>query len=145
MVWETNRGRERPRMRIRRVATMRLAPILAAAILLSGCGSPTHATQPASTATPTATASSYLAEVQAAVKAAGQIPSLITAAAETEPGRLQVDTILKDSQSAVGVALCEAIVKAHPDRWTYLVIQDADRTALATYGHPRNPKACASV
>ena len=77
-------------------------------------------------------------------------PDVITRAVETEPGRLTVDTTLKDTRTpgsestAEAVAVCEAGRTLVGDGG-YVAVLEADGTTLAVAGHPAYGPQCAEV
>lgn len=119
------------------------APLLLATLLVAGCSS--TAEQPsapsssvASTPTTEAAAVDRTADVQ---KVAGEH---VTAAEEPEPGRILVETDLKDPRSSGGtpeaeqaMAICKSVAKMNGVK--YVSVMEMDGTSWVLFGHPALP------
>lgn len=121
-----------------------LALLLAAG--LSGCA--TGATPDAATPAPATSAPAADSEIATAAQAL--VGGSVTAATETEPGRLQLDTTIVDPRGDAGssealeaLALCEQ-AKAIPGV-THVSVMEADGTSFILAGHPSYGENCTEV
>lgn len=125
--------------------------------VLAGCSSgststgPTVTTVPASAAAPAADVDKT-AEFKAANTGAPWIDQ-VTAATETETGRVRIDTTVVDPKGEDGsapakkaIAICEAAVASFGPSYTNISVMEQDGTHFVLYGHPSVPKgACTEV
>lgn len=123
-----------------------LAATAAIVILLSGCSGGTDSPQASTPAA--ATGGDVTADVQDAV--GGDLAPLVSAAEETEEGRIEVGTSITDprtddsDEASDALAICEAVA-AMPGI-TYVSVLEADGTTFALFGHPSVPEGtCGEV
>lgn len=123
-----------------------LAATAAIVMFLTGCSGGTDSPQASA---PAATSSGDVTtDVQDAVGA--DLASLVSAAEETEEGRIEVKTSITDprtdnsDEASDAVAICEAVA-AMPGI-TYVSVLEEDGTTFALFGHPSVPEgACGEV
>jgi uncharacterized protein YceK len=115
------------------------------ALSLSGCstGATTDGPSPEASSAPAATS-----EISTAAQAL--VGGSVTAATETEPGRLQLDTTIVDPRGEAGspealeaLDLCEQ-AKAIPGV-THVSVMEADGTSFILAGHPSYGENCTEV
>jgi hypothetical protein len=122
------------------------ALLIAATIALSGCS--TAAAPEAAAPAPAMSAPTAESEISTAAQALVGGP--VTAATETEPGRLQLDTTIVDPRGEDGspealeaLDLCEQ-AKAIPGV-THVSVMEADGTSFILAGHPSYGADCVEV
>lgn len=109
---------------------------------------PTTSPAPTAEAAPAPDAAAYPIDRTAAAQAAYDT-GVITAAAETEPGRWEISTTIVDprvdgasQEGGIARGVCEAIVALGA---TDVVIYEEDGTTFVLYGHPSYGNSCTEV
>ncbi|MFS4506911.1 hypothetical protein ACMA46_11795 [Clavibacter sp. Sh2141] len=122
------------------------ALLFAATLALSGC-STEAAPEPAASA-PAASAPAADSDITTAAQAL--VGGSVSAATETEPGRLQLDTTIVDPRGEAGspeaveaLDLCKQ-AKAIPGV-THVSVMEADGTSFVLAGHPSYGQNCTEV
>ncbi|RII94563.1 hypothetical protein [Clavibacter californiensis] len=123
-------------------------PALLIAATLALCGCSTEAAPEPAALAPATSAPAADSEISTAAQAL--VGGSVTAATETEPGRLKLDTTIVDPRGDDGspealeaLALCEQ-AKAIPGV-TDVSVMEADGTHFVLAGHPTNGEDCTEV